>query len=198
MNRKTIVIGILFVFLMTIMAGCGPADKAEKKENASSSAKQAYKLDTSRNYGDLSSFSAATLNGGKFSKKDLQKYDVTVIDFWSTECGPCVEEMPEFARFKKTLPSNVNIVTVCLDGKSNASAAKKILSDAGFKGTTIISGTGDYTTMVKKIEYTPTKIILDSSGRYLGEIVVQDYKKSNEAYKDCINKALKKAGKAEI
>lgn len=55
----------------------------------------------------LKSFEAKTLDGNTFTQDDLAKKDVTVMNFWSTMCGPCVEEMPDIARFAKSLPENV-------------------------------------------------------------------------------------------
>ena len=98
---------------------------------------------SSQGYPALESFEAKTLDGKTFTADDLAKADVTLINFWATYCGYCVDEMPEIAKWAKTLPNNVQVITVCVDYGTDPAAAKQILDEAGFAGTTLVSGTGD-------------------------------------------------------
>ena len=108
----------------------------------------------------MKSFTAATLDGGSFSQEDIAAKDVTVINFWSLMCGPCVEEMPDLAAFAKVLPDNVQVVTVCLDGTGDEESAKGILSEAGYEGVTLLSGDGDFKGLCDNIQYTPTTVLV--------------------------------------
>ena len=74
----------------------------------------------------LTSFEAEALDGSAYTQDDLAQKDVTVMNFWSTMCGPCIEEMPDIAAFAKTLPENVEMLTVCLDGGENMEMVKQI------------------------------------------------------------------------
>ena len=49
--------------------------------------------------GDLSSFTAATLDGGSYNQDGIKAKDVTVINVWGMFCGPCRAEMPDLAAY---------------------------------------------------------------------------------------------------
>lgn len=148
--------------------------------------------------GTLQSFEAGTLDGGTFTQEDIAAKDVTIVNFWSLTCGPCIEEMPDIAEFAKTLPDNVQLITVCLDGSSNTENAKGILQEAGFEGVTLISGTGDIQKVCGNIQYTPTTIVVDKDGNIIGEEIIGKREDLADVYTDAVNYALKGMGKAEI
>ena len=109
----------------------------------------------------LAAFTAETLDGGTYTQDDLAAKDVTVMNFWSLTCGPCIQEMPELAAFAKALPDNVQVVTVCLDGLSDKASAGSILQEAGFEGVTLLSADGDLLALCSEIMYTPTTVFID-------------------------------------
>lgn len=153
-------------------------------------------------FSNLKSFQADTIEGGTFSQDDISKKDVTVINFWSLMCGYCVDELPEIAKFADELPDNVQVITVCLDleGDEEIKAAKSTLEDAGFHGTTLIKGSGDFETVCKEIQYTPTTIFVDKDGNTVGDAIISAIEsgKLQETYIKSVNDVLKTMGKAEI
>lgn len=146
----------------------------------------------------LSSFEAVTLDGGSFTQEDLAAKDVTLINFWALTCPPCIREMPEIARFAASLPDNIQVVTVCLDGGTDEEHTKSILDEAGFDGVTLLTGSGDLRDVIFEIQYTPTTILVDKDGKLVGDVIIGGQEDLAGTYTDAVNRALKQMGKAEI
>ena len=146
----------------------------------------------------LAAFTAETLDGGTYTQDDLAAKDVTVMNFWSLTCGPCIQEMPELAAFAKALPDNVQVVTVCLDGLSDKASAGSILQEAGFEGVTLLSADGDLLALCSEIMYTPTTVFIDSAGKLSGEPIVGKRPELAADYLAAVNAALEAQGKEAV
>lgn len=183
-----------------LIAGCSgeKTPPANSDESVQSEDGGDASTGTAAEMGSMKSFTAATLDGSSFSQEDIAAKDVTLINFWSLTCGPCIAEMPDLAAFAKTLPDNVRMVTVCLDGESDEESAKNILSEAGYEGITLLSGDGDFKDVCDNIQYTPTTIIVDAGGDLMGDAIIGRQKDLSGTFLTEINAALKAGGKAEI
>lgn len=153
---------------------------------------------TAAKLGSLCSFTAGTLDGGSFGPEDLAEKDITVVNFWATFCGPCIAEMPDLAAFAEALPDNVGLITVCLDGAGEPEAVQKLLDDAGYTGTTILTGDGDLGALAGMIVYIPTTVLADSDGNLVGDPIIGGQQDLSATYLAAVNSALKAAGRAEI
>lgn len=151
-----------------------------------------------KEFGSLKSFQADQLGGGKFTQEDFAKHDVTVINFWSTLCGPCIDELSAIAGFAEKLPGNVRIITVCLDTDAMPGEAEDILEKAGYKGITLTNGDGDFKAVCDEIQYTPTTIFVDKEGNTIGEAITYAPENLEDTYMQYINGTLKTLGKPEI
>lgn len=200
-NKKFFALLLCAALTISMLAtGCSegktpPAssDKPAQSENGGSAA-----TGTAAELGSMKSFTAATLDGGSFTQEDIAAKDVTVVNYWATICGPCVEEMPDLAAFEKALPDNVRLVTVCLDGTDAEDDVKRILSEAGYEGMTLLYGDGDYRDVWNNIQYTPTTVIVDSEGNLVGDAIIGGQEDLSGTFLTAVNAALKANGKAEI
>lgn len=122
---------------------------------------------------NLGDFSAATIGGGTFSAADLAGKDITIVNFWSITCPPCVAEMPDLAEIQRELPANVQLITVLLDGQSGVQEAKSVLGKADYQGITLVpsANDGDLIAAVSDIMYMPTTVLYDAQGNALSEFV---------------------------
>lgn len=194
--KKMVFVILGAALALGLLAGCGseepPVDASQPVDSAQPEQGTAAEL------GCLKSFSAGTLDGGIFTQEDIQAKDMTVIDFWSVTCRPCIAEMPDLAAFAKALPDNVQVVTVCLDGMGNEAFAREILKKAGFEGVTLISGDGDLLDLCANLMYTPTAVLVDSEGDLVGDEIVGGQEDLSGTFLDAVNEALEAGGKERI
>jgi len=195
-NKKMVILSICAVIMLTsITTGCHSGKPASNEKTGKESS--VTKKDTML-LGNLNTFKAKALDGSTFTQSDFRSKDVTAINLWSSTCGPCIEEMPEIAKFSKTLPSNIQFVTVCLDGSGDTENVKSILRSAGYEGTTILEGDGDFKTLCEKIQYTPTTIFVDKDGNMVGDVIIGGQENLADTFTKAINSVLKSLGKREM
>lgn len=183
---KALLLGL--VLAMGLLAGCaGEAAVPTEAEQGTAAA-----------LGKLASFTAGTLDGGTFTQEDIAAKDVTVVNFWALTCPPCIAELPDLAAYEASLPENVQLITVCLDGGSDAAYTQELLSDAGFEGVTLISGDGDLASLCGNLMYTPTTVFADSAGNLVGDAITSRQKDLPGTYTAAVNRVLSAGGKDEI
>lgn len=192
MKKRKEFVGILGVILSCgiLLNGCSNKQNIPQSEDSVQEGNNEHSI--------LQSFEARRLDGGTFTNEDFAGKDVTIINFWATFCGPCLAEMPDIAVFEKSLPDNVLLITVCLDGESDTEGVESILNDAGYEGITLLSGDGDFEQVCREILYIPTTIIVDQNGNMLGDAIIGGQADLEETYRTAINNALLSMGKAEI
>ena len=145
--------------------------------------------------GVLKNFTATTLDGRRFSSADIAKYDVTVINFWGTYCGPCIAEMPDLAEFYDNLPAGVNFVTYCVDGSGNEDEAQSIIDDAGLDAIVILGASGDFADILGQIMYIPTTIFVNKYGEIVSYEMIGRSADLLKDYKEHIKDALAETGR---
>ena len=194
--KKTITLSLAALLALALLSGCGGKQSPEPPVDVPAAAQDSPGEPGASALGSLASFTA--LDGGTFTQDDVAAKDVTVFNFWSLTCAPCIAEMPELAEFAKALPDNVAVVTVCLDGYGNEDAAREVLEKAGFEGITLISGDGDLLDLSANLMYTPTTVLAGSGGTLMGEAIIGGQADLAAVYLEAVNQALVADGKDEI
>ncbi len=205
-SKKYFTIGLALMTAL-LMCSCGSEESGEQSSKAAAPvgdsvaqteqpAAQEVQEDEQL-YRSLKSFTATTLEGAEIDESELARADVTVINIWSTTCGPCLDEMDELSDFERSLPDNVKLMTWCLDGFYNTDYAKDIIYDAEFDGITLIDGTGDLASLGGRIMYTPTTVFVDHEGNITTEPIIGAGNIS-EGYTEKINELLTAQGKDTI
>lgn len=199
-NRKIYSLLVIACLLAAILSGCSgkTPDEAVNAPAAEPAAEPEESGGTASQLGSLASFTAGTLDGETFTQADLQEKDVTIINFWSLTCRPCIAEMPDLAAYAKALPDNVQLITVCLDGSGNEDITKEVLQTAGFEGVTLITGSGDLVDLCSNLMYTPTTLFADSDGQLAGDPITGMQADLPGVYTAAVNQVLAAGGKAEI
>lgn len=188
---------------LCLLAGCGgetpPAASPEASPEVSPAETADPALGDAAALGSMAAFTAGSLDGGEFTQDDIAAKDMTVVNFWSVTCRPCVAEMPDLAAFERVLPDNVQLITVCLDAGEGGQDARPILEDAGYGGVTLISGDGDLAALCYNIMAVPTTVFVDSGGRLVGDAMVGGgHKDLSAVYLAALNDALEAVGKDAV
>ncbi len=167
------------------------AQDAKKKAAAKPEAKKAT-------YAALAKFDAKTLDGKSVTQDVLKKNDITMLTFWKTDDKNAVDAMKNLEAMQKKLPKNVQSAVVFLDGATKEKEAKQLVSDAKYSGIAIKSGDGDFKAMADKVKTGSTTLLIDGSGKVVGETTFKDAKNIEKDYIKVLNDALKTMGKPQI
>lgn len=191
--------GALALSLLAGCAGEAPPAATDAPPDASPAETADPALGDAAALGSMASFTAGDLDGGEFTQDDIAAKDMTVVNFWSVTCRPCVAEMPDLAAFERVLPDNVRLITVCLDAGEDGQDARPILEAAGYGGVTLISGDGDLAALCYNIMSIPTTVFVDSEGRLIGDAMVGGgHKDLSAVYLAALNNALAAVGKDAV
>ena len=159
---------------ITCIAGVTTAMAAESTEKTSS-------------YPVLKEFTANTLDNEEMTQDILKDADITMVYFWATYCGYCVDEMPEIAAFIKSMPDNVQMISVCGDGMHNQELVNRILEETGFKVPTILDGDKDLIKLFSQTIYTPTLYFIDQEGNVIGDPLIGAPKELEPVYTELLD-----------
>ena len=93
---------------------------------------------------------------------------VTVLNFWFTTCGPCLEELPYFYQVAKDYADQVSVVAVHIEQR-NVDVTDFIQNDSGHPewsdGTMLIGwDTASYCLKLFKIQACPVTVVVDADG----------------------------------
>lgn len=120
---------------------------------------------------DLSGFDTVTLTGDKVTSDLFKDYKITMINLWTTDCSPCIEEMPDIAKLYDSKPEGSNIISICIDTVDDEKAVKfatKVMKDAGANFMTLIPDEVLQNTLTNQTRVYPTTIFVDSNGKVVG------------------------------
>lgn len=128
------------------------------------------------------------ITGEKISNSSL-KGKFTLIDFWGTWCGHCIDGIPDLVDIHKTYGDKLNILSIATDKPQDREKLKKLINDNEMTWNHIWS---DYSLpsskqLVKKFEIDvfPTVIILDTNANEIARL------RASFFFNDRIRKVLK-------
>ncbi|MBQ7638623.1 MAG: TlpA family protein disulfide reductase [Clostridia bacterium] len=191
----SVLLAALILTCALLLSSCGEKTKTGETESA------APTLDDealNKSFPSLLSFAAGTLDNEEFTEKNFSGHDLTVMNIWATYCGPCLAEMEDIAAFSKALPERVQFITLCSDAFGNEEKARSILEEAGYEGVTLITWDGDLIKLLSKVQYVPTTLFFDGTGRCVGTEIIGGVSDFAAEYTKAVNSALALLGKDAI
>jgi thiol-disulfide isomerase/thioredoxin len=135
-------------------------------------------------------FSAQDLNGTIVTEKTLGEKELFFVHYWATWCGPCVREMPDLAAIVQKYGDRVGFIALLDDYSSSRNTAIQITRRTGVSFTMVDARHKDFQRLLQMVQsgYVPTTILIDKSGRIVGEQIIGSY---GRGYANFIDKALK-------
>ena len=144
-------------------------------------------------------FEGKDLDGNDVKSDTLfSEHAVTLVNFWFTTCGPCVEELGALDALNKDLQEKdgalVGVNTFTLDGNEKAIAeAKDVLKKKGASYQNVyFDSESDAGTFATGVYAYPTTYVVDREGNLVGDPIVGAITepKQKEALQKLIDQAI--------
>ena len=106
-----------------------------------------------------------TLLDGQRSDLAALRGRVVLVNFWATDCVPCVEEMPAMVEnWRRYAPRGFETVAVAMSWDAPARVSNFAQSRA-LPFPVVIDNTGEVAHRFGDVQFTPTTLLIDKQGR---------------------------------
>lgn len=110
-------------------------------------------------------FPELILKGEKVQSSFGKSY--TIIDFWFSHCGPCIEQMPKYREiYSKYKDKGFEIINISTDRTKDISSWKKMIKEKELQWIHYLDENGEKSRYYN-INTFPTNFLLDSSGKII-------------------------------
>lgn len=122
----------------------------------------------------IGDFSTKDVFGEAVDKSVLGNAPYTLIDIWATSCPPCISEMPELAELASEYEGRVQFMGIVTDAVDDDSTelARAIVEKTGVSYKSIVPDASLAQSLLSKVMYTPTKVIVDKDGVMIGQPII--------------------------
>jgi len=123
--------------------------------------------------GPVPAFSAVDLDGNPLTNSVFEGVKLTMINFWGTYCGPCINEMPDLGELGRNMPEGTQLVGIIIDGTTpdTLELARSILDGANADFLQIVPDEAIYR-YSRGLLGVPSTIFVDSQGKQVGETIL--------------------------
>lgn len=127
------------------------------------------------NGASLSEMTTTDIGGNVVDQTLFADHQLTMVNFWSTTCPPCIREMPDLAELH-TVHEGFQVVGIALNiSESNMDELPTVLDVVAQTGADyphLAVSESLYEAKVKDVHYVPETIFVDSEGNQVGEAYV--------------------------
>lgn len=122
---------------------------------------------------EMPAFVSEDMDGNEVTNEIFQNADLTLVNFWGTFCGPCINEMTELAKWK--LPENVQFIGIMIDVYTKDSEefkmAEKIIAETGVTYQNIMISK-DFDKLYEQLVGVPTTFFVDKEGKIIADPII--------------------------
>ena len=105
-----------------------------------------------------------TLLDGRRSDLAALRGHVVLVNFWATDCAPCVEEMPAMvANWRRFSPQGFETLAVSMSYDAPALVAN-FAQSRQLPFPVVIDNTGEIARRLGNVEFTPTSLLINKRG----------------------------------
>ena len=148
--------------------------------------------------GSLGEFSVEDINGEAYTQEMFADYDLTLVNIFTTWCGPCIGEIPELQELRDEMAGKkVNVVGFVLDSidesgspiQETVDIAKVLAERTGVSYPFLIPDAGCLNGRLTGINAVPETFFVDKEGNIVGETYTGS--RSKEEWKEIVEAELK-------
>ncbi|HCU08335.1 MAG TPA: TlpA family protein disulfide reductase [Clostridiales bacterium] len=175
---KKLYLTLMTLAVLLLFSACGGSTAADTDNNTASSA-------------SLSGMTTTDIEGNAVDQALFGDRQLTMVNFWSTTCPPCIREMPDLAELH-TAHEGFQVVGIVLNiSESNMDKLPTVLDiveQTGADYPHLAVSESLYEAKVKDIQYVPETIFVDSEGNQVGEAYVgaKEYDEWNEIIEELL------------
>lgn len=131
-------------------------------------------------------FSEVDMEGNTITNEIFSDYDVTIVNFWNTGCGSCIEEMPELEEMYHDFQGkNINLIGVGTDSgesEKQLATAQEILEkkEVAYPNINPNPENDFYKDFISEIGTYPTTYIVDGEGNIIGAPIIGNVKDQSD------------------
>lgn len=145
----------------------------------------------------LPEFNLKDVEGNEVSSEIFNDYEMTIVSFWQSTCGPCMEELEALnVIYDEYKDKGVNVVGIALDDVETMGdkGVKKVIEILDLKFTNVIADEEYAIQLMDYITGTPTAFMVGKDGELLMDPKVGSVGKDNdiEEFKKIVEEIIQK------
>ncbi len=145
----------------------------------------------------LPEFNLKDVEGNEVSSEIFNDYEMTIVSFWQSTCGPCMGELEALnVVYDEYKDKGVNVVGIALDDVETMGdkGVKKVIEVLDLKFTNVITDEEYAIQLMDYITGTPTAFIVGKDGEILMDPKVGSVGKDNdiEEFKKIVEEIIQK------
>lgn len=177
----------LMLSLLLLLSGCAAAEQASPTPTLEPAATQQAAVPTPLPTNEKGMpYLLSDMEGSPMTFSDL-KGKVVYLNFFTSWCPPCQQEMPDILKLQQAYSEDLTVVLIHVPDRDTEDAAKQFLKDNGLDSLRMVEDANFFLTSFYQLEGYPLSVFIDKEG-YLAA-----YQPGAMTY-ELMEKALQMAG----